>query len=167
MDGLLLDSERLAMEYFVAACQEHSIDPDLTVYRRCIGTRDEETQRILTHGYGPGFPFASIQARWIHLYETHTQERAVDTKAGALPLLDRCAELRIPCGVATSTSGRLARRKLELAGLLARFEVVVTGDMVALAKPDPEESIITMLSLALRGGNWFLVIRKRRASKTP
>ncbi|MEN8144030.1 MAG: HAD family phosphatase [Gemmatimonadota bacterium] len=149
MDGLLLDSERLAMEYFVDACREHSIDPDLAVYRGCIGTRAEDTARILMQGYGPEFPFALVQATWTELYEAHVQERPVATKAGAIPLLNRCAELGIRCAVATSTASALARRKLELAGLLPSFEVLVTGDMVKRAKPDPEAYLKAAQALLL------------------
>ena len=47
MDGLLLDSERLARDCFVAASESFGWSVDLGVYERCIGSTHEATERIL------------------------------------------------------------------------------------------------------------------------
>ena len=52
MDGLLIDSERLARDIFIEACNEFGYQPDLEVYRQVVGSTHGATQVILREGYG-------------------------------------------------------------------------------------------------------------------
>ena len=139
MDGLLLDTERIARDAFEAACREAGWpSPDRAVYARCIGGRGENEGAILRAGYGPDFPWEAVRDGWRRRYRDHVEQRAVPVKPGALELLSYCRENGIPCGLATSTRSELARTKLALAGLDRYFAVRVTGDMVRRGKPEPE-----------------------------
>ena len=60
MDGLLLDSERLARDAFVSACRECGWEPDLEVYHLCIGSTYARTEEILTTQFGSDFPFKTL-----------------------------------------------------------------------------------------------------------
>jgi beta-phosphoglucomutase-like phosphatase (HAD superfamily) len=55
-----------------------------------------------------------------------------------LELLDFFERRQLPAAVATSSDGDYARFSLERAGLAGRFQVVVTSDEVARAKPAPD-----------------------------
>ena len=138
MDGLLLDTERLAMETFLAACAEFGWEPDVAGYKRCIGTTYEGTERILKEVFGADFPYAQISLRWGELYESWVRHRPVAVKPGAPELLQRLAELGIPCALATSTRRELTVAKLHHAELAGHFAHLVCGGESARGKPHPD-----------------------------
>ncbi len=138
MDGLLLDSERVALSTFVKACRESDFDPDVEVYDKCIGGNDVRTKRILTEGYGPKFPFDKINRRWHALYEELAATSAFPVKSGAVELLELLDDRHIRKAVVTSTRRESATRKVSNAGLLSYFEFILGGDDIQKSKPDPE-----------------------------
>lgn len=151
MDGLLLDTERIARDSFEAACREAGWpSPDRAVYARCIGGTGADEGAILRAGYGPDFPWEAVRDRWRRRYRDHVEHRAVPVKPGALELLSYCKDGGIPCALATSTRAELARTKLSLAGLDGYFAVRVTGDMVRRGKPDPEPYLSAAGRLGIR-----------------
>ena len=138
MDGLLLDSERIALSTFVDACREFGFDPDVEVYYKCIGGNDVRTKRILTEGYGERFPFDDINKLWHATYEEEAACRPFPLKQGALDLLRALEAKHVRKAVVTSTRRESASRKLLNAGLLSFFEFIVGGDEISKSKPDPE-----------------------------
>jgi beta-phosphoglucomutase-like phosphatase (HAD superfamily) len=47
MDGLLLDTERTALSNLIEACRECHFEPDIEIYRQCIGTTYARTAEIM------------------------------------------------------------------------------------------------------------------------
>ena len=138
MDGLLLDSERLAKDTFVAACRDFGYAPDLDIYLKVVGTSYGATQVILREGYGPDFPFEQVYARWGQRYDAHVHTTPVERKAGAEVILHTFTEAGIPLGLATSTHRTNALAKLRLAGLEHRFAHLVCGGETERGKPHPD-----------------------------
>ena len=138
MDGLLLDSERLARDTFFVSCRLHGFEPDPAVYLRCIGTRGDRTRDILIEGYGASFPLDAVMTEWATRYDGHVLHKPVAPKPGARSLLDRLAALGLPLALATSTRTDIALRKLTLAGFVDFFAHVIGGDQVQHPKPHPE-----------------------------
>ncbi len=158
MDGLLLDTERIARDTFVEACRAAGwSSPDMAVYARCIGVSGRDGGAILCAGYGRDFPWETVRTAWAARYLDHVENRPVDVKPGAVELLAYCRAEHIPCALATSTHERLATRKLALAGMADCFPIRVTGDMVRRGKPDPEPFLTAAERLgALPGQCWAL-----------
>jgi HAD superfamily hydrolase (TIGR01509 family) len=138
MDGLLLDSERISLSTFVAACRECNFDPDPRVYYRCIGTTYGRAKEILQDGYGPAFPLAAIAFLWEKKYAEEQLNSTVPLKTGVLNLLKYLGQKGLKKAVVTSTYKENALRKLANAGILSYFELVLTGDEITSPKPDPE-----------------------------
>lgn len=138
MDGLLLDSERLARDAFVAACTAFGFVPDLEVYHRCIGSTYEKTEAILRGHFGPEFPYPEIAGRWDELYHARLDEGPVPVKPGAVELLVHLEQSRIPAALVTSTRRSTAERKLEGVGLLGHFDHRVCGGETPRGKPAPD-----------------------------
>jgi HAD superfamily hydrolase (TIGR01509 family) len=138
MDGLLLDSERVALSTFVDACRESGFEPDVEVYYRCIGGNDVRTRQILTEGYGRSFPFDAVDRRWHIAYEDLAANRPFPLKTGALELLRFLDTKHVRKAVVTSTRRESAIRKVSNARLLQFFEFVIGGDDIQRSKPDPE-----------------------------
>lgn len=138
MDGLLLDTERLAMAAFESAIVAHGFPFVREAYLRCVGTRDEGTRQILIDHYGPGLPYDAIVAMWSERYHGHVMHHPVDRRPGAEEILALATDAQLPMALATSTKHAVAVRKLELAGIERFFRVVIGGDLVRAGKPDPE-----------------------------
>ncbi|MBM4203268.1 MAG: HAD family phosphatase [Gammaproteobacteria bacterium] len=138
MDGLLLDSERLALHTFIAACREFRFEPNLDVYRKCIGATYGVTEEILRRELGPGFPFEAVYASWSRRYDQHVHFRPLDIKPGAVELLQVLHDSGTPLALATSTRRPTAEKKLELARLDHFFQELVCGGETTHGKPYPD-----------------------------
>lgn len=138
MDGLLLDTEKIALQAFREACRRFGFEPSLEIYLKCVGTNPARTKTILTEGYGPGFPFEKISPVWSENYRKAISGFPVPLKAGAGEFLAFVKKAGKKTAVATSTAFQTAQDKLRRTGLLSYFDGIVGGDQVARGKPDPE-----------------------------
>ena len=138
MDGLLLDTERVALSTFVAACRKHDFEPDVNIYYKCIGTNDVRTKEILLEGYGRDFPYEAINELWRDLYHIETWEKPISPKAGALNLLQHLEQRGMRRVVVTSSHHSSALKKLANCKMLHYFDFVLGGDQVKQGKPHPE-----------------------------
>jgi HAD superfamily hydrolase (TIGR01509 family) len=138
MDGLLLDSERLARDAFLHACLEAGWQPDMAAYLRCIGSTAAATERILREAHGADFPYAQIVELWSARYHAHIRNDGVPLKPGAVALLDHLRDLSIPMALATSTRRPTTELKLVGAGLDSYFCHMICGEETPRGKPHPD-----------------------------
>ena len=138
MDGLLLDSERVALAMFVDTCRQFGLDPDVKVYYRCIGGNAARTRHIMREGYGDSFPLDAIEKAWRSRYESEAASRPFPVKAGAAELLSFLQSAKAKKAVVTSTARKIALTKMSNAGLLGHFDLLIGGDEITRSKPDPE-----------------------------
>ena len=139
MDGLLLDTERIAREGFIAACRTVGVTPDLDCYLRAIGTTSRNTRRILAQGHGDDFPVDEVIEAWNALFREREQGgEPLPVKPGAASILEAASRLGLPVALATSSTEPGVGERLERVGLIHHFAVRVTGDKVANPKPNPE-----------------------------
>lgn len=137
MDGLLIDSERLAQAATRAASEVLELPIPEAVALRMIGLGRDALERMLAVELGSHFPFERFQLEWESQYHRRI-DHGVPVKTGAAEALAALSAAGLPCAVATSTSTHMARHKLEKAGLLAHFSVVVGRDAVIHGKPAPD-----------------------------
>lgn len=152
MDGLLLDTERIARRTFLEACAELGHSVDGAVYNRCIGTTEATTKRILTESLGEAVTFEAFRAVWDRRYHGEVLAAPVPLKAGAEGLLRRLSARGVPMAVATSTKRAVAMTKLDNAAILERFAHVVAGDEVSEGKPHPEIYTTAAMRLGVAAG---------------
>ncbi len=137
MDGLLIDSERIAQEVTREAALHIEFELPDRVAMRMIGLGRDALERMLVDELGANFPFHRFQAEWESRYHARIAQ-GVPIKAGVSEALAALAAAGLPCAVATSTHTEFARYKLQQAGLLAHFAVVVGRDSVSHGKPAPD-----------------------------
>ena len=138
MDGVIFDTEHLALNLWTRAGEELRI-PDLPVlYPSVIGTTAVRTSEILFERYGPSFPMEAFNRRVRELYLEHYAREGLPVKPGAAALLSLLSDRSLPLALASSTRTELVRRELQDAGLLDYFSAVIGGDMVSHSKPHPE-----------------------------
>ncbi|MFG1796009.1 HAD family hydrolase [Nocardia sp. NPDC049149] len=147
MDGLLIDSESLAMESLVSAGAELGYEMPLEFCRTMIGVPADRCRTLAAAAYGRGFPLEE----YFDLHEVHLRQLVdggrLTTKPGAIELLDALEAGGVPKAIATSSSRDRADHHLQLAGIADRFDVVVTRQDVSKGKPNPEPYLKAMGAL--------------------
>jgi HAD superfamily hydrolase (TIGR01509 family) len=138
MDGLLLDSERVALGIMAACARELGLVWNAEVGLRIIGRNVDDSNRILREHYGNDARLDALPAAFRARYDRHIDDHAIPHKPGVTALLDLLDAHGIARAVATSTQRERAARKLERNGLLRRFDALVGGDEVARGKPAPD-----------------------------
>jgi HAD superfamily hydrolase (TIGR01509 family) len=138
MDGLMLDTERVAR----IACQEaarlggHEMS-DL-LFQSLIGRTSRDSTEILQTAFGPAFDAGKYNRECNRVFEEYVMKHSVPLKEGVHEILADLSARKIPLGVATSTRNPNARRRLEQTGLMTYFSVLVSGDEIARGKPEPD-----------------------------
>ncbi len=148
MDGTLLDTELVFKEIVFEISQTLGFAMTETVHLGMVGNSHEATRRHLAEAYGTSFPFELFETECRRLMQSRMQQ-AVPVKAGVVELLNELEARRIPMAVATSSRSHHALSHLGNAGLLERFETIVTRDDVRVPKPDPEPYLLAATRLAL------------------
>ncbi len=138
MDGTLLDTERVAQQAFIAACDELGVTPRMDLLQRCVGAAQSMARNVIREGFGPTLDCDAFFQAWNHHFARLSRVTPAPLKDGALALLDAVARLGLPMAIATSSGTVHAVDKLRQAGLLQRFKAVIGADQVTRPKPDPE-----------------------------
>jgi len=137
MDGLLLDTERVALATFRDTCEAQNVIFDQAIYNQCIGRNLRASVEILNNKI-PNFPEDTFMKQWNNAYIANAVNKPVAIKQGVEMFLKWLKEKNIPLAIATSSGLTKANKKLTNAGLLDYFQVVMTGDQVEHSKPHPE-----------------------------
>lgn len=138
MDGLLLDSERIAYQAWLYAAKEWGFELPELFYHRVIGRNVRDTEKIFKAHFGDSFPFQEIRQSRLIYGEALIAAHGLKTRPGASELLNMLQTRVIPKAVATSTAKAEAWRQLDMANLSRHFTVLCGGDEVAHGKPAPD-----------------------------
>ncbi len=138
MDGTLLDTEKIYFDSLVAALHAHGYGDDaIALCQAMVGLPGPACEAMLLDRYGDRFPLADITRAYI-ANRDNFMEAGLPLKPGTLELLDGLAAADCPMAIVTSSSRRSAERNLSLAGIRARFDIVLTLDDVTRGKPSPD-----------------------------
>jgi HAD superfamily hydrolase (TIGR01509 family) len=136
MDGTMIESERALLECWRQAARELALPLDDDVWLSMIGLHDAACHQLLRERIGEGNSQA-LQRAMQAMYDVRV-DAGLPVKPGLVALLERLVARDMPRAVVTSTRRPRALYKLERAGLLAHFPLVVGGDEVAHPKPAPD-----------------------------
>ena len=152
MDGLLIDSERMALSCWHDAAQElgHTLSEHIPL--GMIGMHSSKTEHYLQQELGEQFPVAALRSRTHEIYLERSQS-AIELRPGVIELLDFLREQQIPCAVATSTRRSIAIHHLELTNLLPYFQFAVCGDEITHPKPAPDIYLKVIAQLGVNAAN--------------
>jgi len=149
MDGLMLDTERVARIAWQEASRRAGHEMSDAVFESMIGRTKRDSIDLLHAAFGPDFDFEKSYLVCAALFEDLIARDGVPLKTGVRELLDDLSARKIPLGVATSTRNPHAAQRLEEAGLLKYFSVLVTGDQIARGKPAPDIYLKAVSELAI------------------
>lgn len=136
MDGLMLDSERAITDCLARASADAGHALEQALWLSMVGTGEAECRRMLAARIGAAEADTVIDRA--HAMYEDVVDAGMPHRPGLVELLDWLQARGIPRAVATSTARPLALRKLQAAGLLARFDAVCTVSDVARPKPAPD-----------------------------
>lgn len=152
MDGTLLDTEAEHRRTMAEASATLGWPLPDELLLRMVGIPRHENRTMLAEILGPEFPLDRFYADSDGLFQA-ALEAHVPFRPGAEALLERLAAEGIPMAIATSTSSPFAQQRLERAGILSYFDVVVTRNDVERAKPDPEPYLLAAERLGVPVGS--------------
>lgn len=138
MDGLMFDTEKIVFRNWSIVMKENNYDYNMDIYKKTVGLRHAETEKLYRSIYGEDFDYQTLRTRVSQMYVEYTAQYGVPKKEGLMELLEFLKENKILTAVATSTREESASRTLKIAGVTEYFSAFMFGDMVKKGKPDPE-----------------------------
>lgn len=138
MDGLMLDTERIAVECWIESARVSGWEISRETCLAMVGLDHRASRQKLLDAGGRSFPLDEVSKRGRLRYLERLRGEGVGLKPGIVELLDWLDTHGVPKAVATSTMCELAIEKLTLAGIRDRFETIVCGDQVEKTKPAPD-----------------------------
>jgi HAD superfamily hydrolase (TIGR01509 family) len=138
MDGVLLDTERVAERCWRAAEEETGFRMPEGFYFTLIGQAMPLIASRLAEVMDPACDIDAFLAVSDRHYSHALSSEAIPVKQGAVELLQLLSDRQIPRCLATSTFRELASHKLESSGLSSLLPERVCGDEVEHSKPAPD-----------------------------
>ena len=138
MDGLLIDTERLALKAWQLAGADFGFPISDEIFISMVGRNRRDRDCTLVEIFGSDFPVDAVGKRYRTYVDGWIDEGKLAVKSGVLELLDFLYKISMPRAVATSTEYDRAIYKLSLTNLLDHFPIVIAGDQVQKGKPAPD-----------------------------
>ena len=137
MDGLLLDTETLSFDSFIATATRYDLVFGIDDYRDIIGLNAATGIDVLRAMLPTHMDAVAFKNEWLDVYRQLLLDE-VPVKAGAHAFLASLHQIDMPRAVATSSSGQKARAILQKTGLMHYIQHVTGGDEVPAGKPAPD-----------------------------
>ncbi len=151
LDGLMIDSESLALEAWQRCLEPYATSLTKEQYQHLIGTSHQRTQQLIAEMTGVELPpEASETGFWEHVLELIGQKGAPE--AGLLPLLRDLERRGYRLGVASNSPSHYVSQVLKLIGAAPYIAYAVGADAVARPKPAPDVYQQAARGLGLRPG---------------
>lgn len=138
MDGLMIDTEKLLMKYWLEAAHQCGYD-----MRRehVLGIRSLAAKYAipkLQSELGEDFDYYKVRKLRLQLMNAHIEKYGIEEKPGLGELLDYLKSHNYKTAVATATDEQRTVRYLTSLGRLQYFDKIICAPMVANGKPAPD-----------------------------
>lgn len=147
LDGTLLDSEATAIAAARAAAAEFGLPDDEGLHKEMIG-KDVHTCQALMRARFPGIDLPAYEAVMGRHLE-RIEGRGFPLKPWVTEVLTDLQTAGLPMALVTSSRRYRADLKLGRTDLLKFFDLTITLDEVARAKPHPEPYVLAATRLGL------------------
>ena len=137
MDGLMLETEKPLIPLWYKAGKAFGREINEKTVFAAIGKTGNDVRALCLEALGQDFPYDEFHELLHRLFDLEL-EKGVALKPGLIHLLDHLSSRSIPFAVATSTHTKWALWKLEKAGIVDRFPLIICGNDVSRGKPAPD-----------------------------
>ena len=149
MDGLLLDTEKLLVRFWVQAANEAGFPMTREQALSIRSLHKSYAVPYLQGLFGEGFDYFRIRSRRMELINEYLTEHPLELKEGAAELLTFLNENGLMTAVATATDYERTSDYLTRVGIFGRFDRIVCATMVERGKPAPDIYIYAAGQLGL------------------
>jgi HAD superfamily hydrolase (TIGR01509 family) len=149
MDGLLLDTEAAHRDTMREAAAELGYELPDSLFLKTVGVHRPQNRITLGEHFGPEFPLDLFYERSDSRFE-EILARGAPLRPGLEALLSALETFAVKRAVVTSTGSPWAEQRLRAAGILDRFDAVVTLSDVARPKPAPDPYLMAAEQLGAR-----------------
>ena len=150
MDGLLLDTEKLLIRFWIQAANEAGFPMTLEQALSIRSLHRSFAIPYLQGLFGETFDYVGIRSRRMELMSAYLSQNPLELKRGAVELLSFLNEKDIPAAVATATDYERTKEYLTKVGIFDSFRRIVCATMVARGKPEPDIYIYAAEQLGLK-----------------
>lgn len=150
LDGLILDTEKLLVKYWLQAANEAGfpMQEEHALHIRSLGRKFAIP--YLFEIFGPEFDYMKVRSRRMELMAEHIRQYGLEKKPGLEELLSFLQKNRIPAAVTTATDRLRAEGYLQQTGLLQYFSGIICAAMVENGKPAPDIYLFAAQRLGLK-----------------
>lgn len=149
MDGLLLDTEKLLVRFWVQAANEAGFPMTRENALAIRSLHRKFAVPYLCGLFGENFDYIKIRSRRMELMKEYLADHPLELKDGARDLLDYLNKENVLTAVATATDYERTRDYLERVGIFRSFNKIVCATMVEEGKPKPDIYIFAAKQLGL------------------
>ena len=138
MDGVLIDTEKYLVKYWIQAGQEFGFDmkPEHGLLIRSLAGK--YAGPLLQEIFGPSFDYPAVRARRKALMADHIARNGIEKKPFVDKALDQLKEMGIKTAVATATDQERAGRYLKQIGIDHKFDRINAALDCENGKPQPD-----------------------------
>jgi HAD superfamily hydrolase (TIGR01509 family) len=151
-DGLTLDTEHTWTRAEAALYARYGVRFTLDHKREMLGTSGAKSALLMEGHLGQPGRGRELQRELRTLVHDELDGAGVTPMPGARELIAALREREIPLGLATNSGREFATRALRGAGLLERFDAVVSAEDVARPKPAPDVYLAAAAALGAEPG---------------
>lgn len=138
MDGVLIDTEKLLVKYWVQAANEMGFPMERSHALELRSLASRYAEPYLKGLFGDGFNYRKVRARRIELMEDYIDNHGVQIKPGLAELMDYLKKNGYKIAVATATDYDRAVPYLQKAGIYEAIDSLCCGPSVEHGKPEPD-----------------------------
>ena len=135
MDGLMFDTERLAMAAWDYAGEKMGLGKAGYMVMKTLGVTAERADEIWREEFGSNVDTKAMRRYGREFTDNFYEHNKVPVKYGLYELLDWLKSSGIKTAVASSSTRRAVLRNLESAGITDKFDIIVSGEMATRSKP--------------------------------
>jgi len=138
MDGLMFDTERLAISAWENAGENFNINISEDIVIETIGLDVHGAEKVFKKHLGDSFPFSEARKLRIEYTKEFIEQNGVPVKKGLYELLEFLDEKPVLKAVATSTERERTENLLSSAMIKDKFNIIICGDEISKCKPEPD-----------------------------
>lgn len=154
MDGVIIDSEVIAVRYLEEALAEREIVLSKEEIAEMIGLSPKQGRQMLAKFCGE---YEEIFASYEEKFDQQEIDLAGILNPGIRELLDFLMQNHLKIGLASSAYKKDIAEMLRQTGLEKYFTVVLSGEMFRESKPNPEIYIKTMRLLQVKAEECIII----------
>lgn len=149
MDGLLLDTEKLLVRFWVQAANEFGYPMTREHALELRSMHRSFAIPYLQGLFGESFDYAAVRSRRMELMKDYLSHEPLELKKGAAELLTYINSRKIPAAVCTATDSERAGDYLARVGIFDHFDKIICAAMVKRGKPMPDIYLYAAKELGL------------------